>query len=394
MKRKASLTVIFITVFIDLMGFGIIMPILPNYASNSLGISDTGIGILVAVFSLMQFVFNPVIGKISDRIGRRPIILASLALTGISYLLFSAADTFILIFIARMLAGLGGSNIGTAQAYIADITSKKERAQGMGLVGAAFGMGFAFGPIIGGYLAEFGYEMAGYGSAAMSFIALIFAVFLLPESNINRSADEKFKFKLFDFKSLFKVLKSPATGPVIALLTVAIFSVANIYGTFALLGNRQYGFTDQEIGYLYSIMGGVAIVIQGFLIKHLTKIFSDRILFISSIIFLMIGLAFIPYAAGMKSMIVIITVLMIGSSIIQPVSFGMISKSATASEQGEVLGVNQSMAALARVLGPVWGGMAYESFGFEYPFLTGAFFTFITLIFSFKYLLRNNSQNV
>ena len=149
MKHKASLSVIFATVFIDLMGFGILIPILPTFASKDLNISDFGIGTIVAVYSLVQFLFNPILGRLSDRLGRRPIILISLLTTAVSYLIFSAAHSFFLLFFSRMLAGFGGSNIGVAQAYIADITTKKERAKGMGIIGAAFGLGFVFGFMLG-----------------------------------------------------------------------------------------------------------------------------------------------------------------------------------------------------------------------------------------------------
>lgn len=164
------------------MGFGILMPILPTFGTKILHISDFEIGISVAVFSLMQFLFNPVLGKLSDKFGRRPVILVSLLTTAVSYIIFSYTDTFFLLIMSRILAGLGGSNIGVAQAYIADVTDKSERSKGMGIIGAAFGLGFVFGPIIGGYLSHFSYATAGFGSAAFSFMAFIFAFFYLPES--------------------------------------------------------------------------------------------------------------------------------------------------------------------------------------------------------------------
>ena len=161
MRKQASLSIIFATVFIDLMGFGILIPILPTFASTNLGISDFSIGIIVAVYSFNQFVFNPILGRLSDRIGRRPVIILTLMTTGISYLIFSIADSFFILLVSRLLAGFGGSNIGVAQAYIADITEKDDRAKGMGLIGAAFGLGFVFGPLIGGVLSEYGYWVAG-----------------------------------------------------------------------------------------------------------------------------------------------------------------------------------------------------------------------------------------
>lgn len=183
MKHKATLTAIFFTIFIDLMGFGILIPLLPAFATKELGITDFGIGIIVAVYSFMQFIFNPALGKLSDRFGRRPIILISQILTISSYILFSFSNSFLLLFLSRVIGGLGGSNIGVAQAYIADITSKEDRSKGMGIIGAAFGLGFVFGPLVGAFLSKYGYSVAGFGSAAFTTIAFIYTIFMLPESD-------------------------------------------------------------------------------------------------------------------------------------------------------------------------------------------------------------------
>ena len=159
MKNKASLGVIFITIFIDLMGFGLLIPILPTFASKDLGINDFGIGFIIAVYSLMQFIFNPIFGKLSDKVGRKPVIAVSLLMTATSYIIFSFAGSFIVLTLSRMLAGLGGSNIGVAQAYIADITNKEERTKGMAVIGMAFGLGFVFGPVIGAFISQYGYPV-------------------------------------------------------------------------------------------------------------------------------------------------------------------------------------------------------------------------------------------
>ena len=166
------------------MGFGILIPILPTFASVQLGSSDFAIGFVVAVFSFTQIIFNPIFGQLSDRIGRRPVILGSLFLTGISYIIFAYSTTYFILLIARIIGGIGGSSISVAQAYIADITTKETRVKGMGLIGTAFGLGFVFGPLIGGLLSEYGYAVVGFASASFSFFAFIMALFLLPESII------------------------------------------------------------------------------------------------------------------------------------------------------------------------------------------------------------------
>ena len=249
-RNKASLSVIFVTVFVDLMGFGILIPLLPTFASKQLDINDFGIGIIVAIYSFIQFLFNPIFGKISDRIGRRPIILISLLCTVISYIMFSFAASFLVLFLSRLIAGFGGSNIGVAQAYIADVTTKEERSKGMGIIGAAFGLGFVFGPFIGGLLSRYGYAVAGFGSAAFSFTAFLFAYFFLPESIKEKKTDTKIKFRLFDLKFAREIITHPTVGVLMVLFFIIVFSMANIYGTFSILGYKIYGFSDAQNGYM------------------------------------------------------------------------------------------------------------------------------------------------
>ena len=397
LKRKnknASLAVIFVTVFIDLMGFGILIPILPTFASSEIGISDFGIGVIVASYSFIQFLFNPIFGKVSDRIGRRPVIILSLFFTGISYIIFSFSTTFLVLILSRMLAGFGGSNVGTAQAYIADITEPSQRSSGMGLIGAAFGLGFVFGPIIGGFLSEYGYPMVGFVSAGFSFLSMIFAFFFLPESLKLKVKKEKISYKLFELNSLKETFQLRYVGLFMLLFFIIIFSMANIYGTFALLGVKFYHFTDKQIGLLFGIVGFVGVVVQGGLIKILSKKFDDKTLLFAGITFMMFGLAFIPYGINFTGVAIVTTVLAIGTGLLQPTIPSLISKYSPEDKQGSILGINQSLSALARVLGPLWGGFAFEYLGYEFPFLTGGIFTFITLLIALYYLNSRKLKRV
>jgi multidrug resistance protein len=393
MNNKRALSIIFVTVFIDLLGFGVLIPILPTFASSQIGISDFGIGIVVGIYSLVQFLFNPVVGKLSDRIGRRPVILVSLFLTSISYIVFSFSTTFFVLLLSRILAGFGGSNIGTAQAYIADVTDKENRAKGMGMIGAAFGLGFVFGPIIGGYLSHFGYEYVGYASAAFSFTALIFAYFMLPESVKEKNNMDLFSFKLFNFNDVKTIIKIPNIGIFIFLFFVIIFSVANIYGTFALLGHKYYGFTDTENGYLFGIMGIVGVIIQGGLIKRLSTKLSEKTLLFIGMAGLMLGLVFIPYGGNFTGLAFIVIILAIGTGILQPTLISLVSKYSPNDKQGSVLGLNSSMGSLARVLGPVWGGFAFQVLGYTAPFITGGIFALFTIILT-VFLIKTNKLNI
>lgn len=385
MRNKASLTVIFITIFIDLMGFGILIPILPSFASKVLGISDFGIGIIVAAFSFMQFLFNPILGKLSDNIGRKPLIAATLFLTSMSYIIFSFANSFFLLILSRILAGIGGSNIGVAQAYIADVTPPEERTKGMGIIGVAFGLGFVFGPLIGAFVSKFGYAFTGLCSATFSFIAFLFALIVLPESKNIKTGKINFKIKLFDISYIKNVLKMPLIGFLIFIFFIIIFSIANLYGTFALLGYKFYHFTDQQNGILFGIMGIVGAVVQGLLVSMIENKFSERSMLLAGLIFMFIGLFFIPFGQNFLGVIIIISILSIGTGILQPLILSMISKYSDISQQGSILGVNQSFSALARVLGPLWGGFSYEYLGYKAPFLTGATFTFIIFLIVLTY---------
>jgi len=393
MQNKKALTIIFLTVFIDLLGFGILIPILPTFASAEIGVSDFGIGVLVAIYSLIQFLFNPIVGKFSDRVGRRPIILVSLLLTSISYIIFSFSTTFLALLMSRFLAGLGGSNIGTAQAYIADVTDKENRAKGMGMIGAAFGLGFVFGPIMGGFLSHYGYEYVGYASATFSFLAFLFALFMLPESVKEKKSMKGFSVKLFNFQDVGKIIKIPNIGIFVFLFFIIIFSVANIYGTFALLGNKYYGFTNRENGYLFGIIGIVSAIIQGGLMKRISKSLSEKSILFLGMIFLMTGLFLIPFGMTFSGVAFVSIIYAIGAGILQPTIISFVSKYSPEDKQGMVLGFNSSMGSLARVLGPLWGGFAFEFLGYEAPFITGAIFTFFTLIGTW-YLIKTKKLNI
>ena len=384
--KKSSLSLIFLVVFVDLLGFGILIPILPTFAVKALHIPESAIGVILAVYSLVQFIFNPIFGSLSDKYGRRRIILFTLLINASGYVLFAFTHSFLMLLISRIVAGVGGSSIGVAQAYIADVTTKENRSKGMGLIGVAFGLGFVFGPIMGGLLSQFGYMVTGFAAAGFSFTAFAFSLFLLPESLTDEKKMLVVKRKIFDIYSFKKVLGNPLIFVVILLFFVVTFSVANIYGTFALLGHSIYGFSDMQNGMIFGIVGIVGAIVQGGLIGRLAKKYSDQKLISFGTFFLMIGLALLPYGVNLTGVIIVAAVMSAGTGILQPTLLSLVSKVAPENEQGMVLGVNQSFSSFARMLGPLWGGFAFQYLGYQIPFLTGAFFVLLVFLFSIFYL--------
>jgi len=386
LKKKSALSLIFLTVFIDLLGFGILIPILPSFSIKELGVDEAAVGIAIAIYSLVQFIFNPIIGRLSDKHGRKPVIVLCLLINALGYVIFAFTSSYLILLVSRIVAGVGGSSIAVAQAYIADITTKENRSKGMGLIGSAFGLGFVFGPLIGGFLSKLGYMETGLGAAAFSFIAFIVTMILLPESHLDRNEFVESKRKILNIDSILKAFKNPSLAILISLFFILTFSFANIYGTFALLGLQVYGFTDLQNGYMFGIIGFSSALVQGGLIGPLTKfIGKKRILIIGSFL-IMVTLAIIPYAGNFLWLAVNSIFMSFGTGMLQPTLLSLISEVASDTEQGITLGVNQSLSALARMFGPLWGGFAFEFFGYSFPFLTGAAFTLLIFIATIFYI--------
>jgi multidrug resistance protein len=379
--KNTPLYIIFLIVFIDLLGFGIIIPILPSYALRDFGSSEITVGLLVASFSLMQLLVTPFWGRVSDRHGRRPILAVTLAISVAGYLLFGLARSIGMLFLARMLSGVGGGNIGAAQAYIADVTPPHERAKGMGLIGAAFGLGFVFGPVAGGLLSRYGYAVPGFTAAGLSLAALLLTVTILPESRRDAGGAAASAFNAAQFGDAFR---RPGLGSLLAAFFLATFGYANIYATFPMLATRDFGYTDHEVGYLFGFIGLVGAVTQGLLFRFLSARAGDRLLLRAGSLLTMAGLACIPLHGTTLTLHLVLLVLSLGTGLLTPTALGLISQRADPRRQGAMLGVNQSLGALARTLGPVWGTFTFQSLGHPWPFLSGAIVMLAVLAISWK----------
>ncbi len=369
--KRTPLAIIFSIVFIDLLGFGIVIPILPSYAQRGFGAGDLTVGLIIASFSAMQFIFTPLFGKISDRRGRRPLLILGLCFSAAGYILFGLVNSLLLLFVSRLLAGIGGANISAAQAYIADVTPPEERAKGMGLVGAAFGLGFLFGPLIGGLLAPYGYHVPGFVAAGLSTAALCLTIFFLPEPPADRKHAAQIR-KIFlsadDFRS---IARRPEIGRLIGLYFFIIFATANTYATFPIYGAKDFGMSDREIGYIFGIIGFFGALMQGGVIRHAVKYMNEKRVFLIGSIVTALGFLFLGLAPSVPLVYAAATIYSVGANTVMPVGLSLISQRTNPREQGSILGINQSLSSLARVLGPINGGFLFEHLGHRWPFYAG-----------------------
>ncbi len=381
--RKSPLAVLFLTTFIDLVGFGIIIPILPNYA-KILGASDFEVGLLAAVYALMNFLFSSLWGTLSDRIGRRPVILYSVAITCVAHLLFSQSTTLILLLAARIMAGIGSANISIAQAYISDVTEPQNRAKSMGLIGAAFGLGFIFGPPLGGVVNDaFGIEYVGYMAAGLSLINLVMAWFMLPESLKVKNPTAIFSFK--PITSIWKELQKPVIRELflINFIYIAAFSMMQI--TAALLWKEHSNLDDRHIGYVFAYIGICSAVIQGGFIGKFTHRFGERKLLVMGNLLMACGLFAMPFFKGdlfMPWELFVLLSIALSNGFVGPSLASLLSQEAKENELGQTLGLNQSFGSLGRVVGPAVGGMLY-GFDFHAPYIAGAMILMLSLYLAY-----------
>jgi MFS family permease len=391
-SRRSAMMIVFLVVFIDLLGFGIVLPLLPRYARVFLadGVSESTkglvLGLLMSSFSAMQFFFAPMWGRLSDRVGRKTILLVGLAGSMIFYALFGIASELgttserhslglILLFVARIGQGIAGATIATAQAVIADCTTPEKRSRGMALIGAAFGIGFTFGPLIGVAALALGsghLGAPGFVAAGLSLTALVLGVVLLPETL--RPGSQFAHRQLLNWQGLRRALLTPAVGLLIAMFFLATLAFANLESTLALLTQDALGFTDKENLYVFAFVGFMLMIAQGGFYQMLARRGVREIAFIGAgLVFLFLGMAGLggfalysqePEKVGFTGLLIwlllAIGIAVIGFAFLTPSIQALISRRSDPTRQGEILGVNQSAAALSRILGPVLGLELYH----------------------------------
>ena len=373
--NQSPLFIIFITVFIDLIGFGMIIPLSPYFAQN-FGANSFEVGLLMAIYSGFQFVFSPFWGRLSDRIGRRPVLLVSLMGAALAHLLFGLAGSLTVLFIARAFAGLFGANISTAMAYIADVTGHKERSKGMGLIGAAFGLGFVFGPALGGMIASYSPTAVAYTASAICFLNFVWAFFKLKESRIGNT-ETKRPSRLTSFLQAFK---KPVVSNLLLISFSASLAMAAMEASLFLYVKDLLGWSLQTASFGFAYVGIAMAFNQGFLVRKVLPKFGEPVLLLVGTFLFALSLALIALPPTVTSLAIAMTILALGVGFVNPSINGSISQLTSSDEQGETLGVVQSLSALARILGPPAGGWLYAVYSPHAPFAFGAGIAFIGFI--------------
>lgn len=381
---KKPLVIIFLTVFIYLLGFGIIIPTIP-LLSTQLGATALQTGLLMSAYSFMQFIFSPFWGKLSDKYGRRPILLFCLAGEALSYLLFAQAQDLTVLFIARLLSGFFGASISTASAYISDITPPNERSKGMALIGAAFGLGFLFGPAIGGGLTIWAEHLStdtffitsfsSYWVSGLCLVTFLFAYKFLEET--------KAKSPARDHKALHKKIahyfRIDTVGPLMFVFFLSSLAMSIMEATLILYAKDKFGWGIKEVSFGFAYIGVIIVLTQGYLVRKLIPKVGEKQMLRTGLVFMTIGLSGIVISDSIFILAAAQTFLALGVGFVNPATLGAISLLTGSEEQGTVLGTTQGMSSLGRIIGPAVGGALYSSFTIQSPFILSAAMTLIGL---------------
>ncbi|WP_456271919.1 MFS transporter [Bacillus sp. AK031] len=377
-KNKGPLALLSFNLFIIMVGIGLVIPILPFYVEK-FNANAQVLGALVAVFAFMQFLFAPVWGRLSDRIGRKPLITIGLIGFAIAEFIFAFASGLWMLFLSRILAGIFGSALmPTAMAYVSDVTEPEKRGQGMGILGAAMGMGIVIGPGIGGWLAEYDLSYPFLFAGVAASIAAVVSILILPESYTKEMREEQeLEEKENQFILMKKALSSPV-GFLLVLVFIMSFGLANFQSIFSYYALERYGYGPQEVGFIILIIGLIGTVVQGVGVGKMTQWFGDQKVVTISLLISAFGFVIMTLAVNMAWVLITTAVFFIGNSMLRPSLNSLISKLA-GKRQGMVMGLNNSFLSLGNVAGPLLAGTLFE-WNIHIPYLFGAFVMIVGLI--------------
>jgi len=387
--KKNVLLPLFLVVFVDMLSFGLILPLIP-YIASGYGLSPLLIGLLLAAYPIGQVFGTPILGRLSDRFGRRPLLLISVTGTFISLLLLGLTKTIILIFVSRLADGLTGGNISIAQSYIADVTTPENRAKGLGMIGAAFGLGFIFGPAMGGFLSQYGYQVPALAAAGLSFMNLILIAVILPESlskekRLQLRNSEKTKFSL---GVLRQALNKPIVGPL--LHSRVYFSIAQgVFQTiFALYAQKKLNLDARSTGFILGYVGILVVLVQALAIGRLTKRYSETTLMYVSSIGLAVSFILWALVPNLITLLIVLIPLSISSGVLNTVLRSSLTKSVGSEEIGGILGLSQSLESMTSIVTPILGGFLIGSIGTWAPGIFAALVTLMLVGFIRRKILK------
>ena len=382
------LLIIFLTIFVNLVGFGIIIPLLPFYA-ETFGASPLVIGLLFGVFSLCQLVAAPALGDLSDRYGRRPILVFSLAGTVVSFVMLAVAHSVVMLFAARIVDGLSGGNISTARAYVADITEPKDRARAYGIIGAAFGLGFILGPALSGVLAGVSYTAPIWAAAGLTLVATVMAWLWLPETVHRAQAGTGNPFSY-----LPELLRRGPVRQILAIDFIYWFAFATFQTTFSLFVARRFGFGVSKTGYFFAAFGLLGAVVQGGFIRPVVRRLGDKPTFLLGLGFGAVGLVSAALAHSVVAFSIALVPLALGIGFGHPTISSLVSLVGRGDEQGRVQGAASAIESLGRSIGPVWGNASLQRYGESTPYISAAVFLLLTSLLSVGFHVSKSEQTL
>jgi DHA1 family tetracycline resistance protein-like MFS transporter len=369
--KRATGAVLFMAVLVDGVGFGIVIPVLPFYAEH-FGATAFQVTLLFAAYSAVQMVATPVWGRVSDRSGRRPLLIAGLFASTVSHLLYGLAGSLTMLFASRIAAGAAGGTVSVAHAYVADTTTYEDRAHYMGLVGAAAGLGFMAGPAIGGFVTRWGLGMPGYVAAGLALLNAIAALFLLPES---RSREDASRAAVGETATLAGWFATMTRSPISLLMVVYFLAISSFSGMTALLAlflEGRFGADPQQVGLLFTLAGGATVVVRGLFLGRVVRRIGEKRVARIGALSLMAALAAIPLLPGTWWASAVVILYAVGAGTLFPTLATLVSFAAHRDAQGAVLGGSQVVGGLGRVTGPLWYGLLFQSVNFDSPFIVGS----------------------
>lgn len=375
MSQRSPLLPIFLVVLVDILGLTLIMPLLPFYAEKY-GATPFVVGTLISTYAACQLISGPILGRISDRVGRKRVLLVSQVGTCIGFVVLAEASTLWVVFVARVIDGVTAGNLSIAQAYVADVTEPKNRAKAFGIIGVAFGIGFLIGPAVSGYLSHFGYHYPVYAAAGLSATSILVTFLMLPDG-VAKGADSSEaddegppppagrRLGLFEWNAYLEYFRRPVLSPLLLQFFCFVFAFSMFTSGFALFAERRFtwdgvAFGPRQVGYVFAYVGFLGIILQGGLIGRLVKRFGETKLVVAGFLSAAIGYAALGFVYSIPMLLAVATVASFGSGVLRPALTSLVTQAASRKEQGVVLGLTQSLSSVTLIVAPLIAGGLIE----------------------------------